>query len=104
MNGMLLFFGSFFLVFALGFQQSNVQHSRYQAAFVNGLFIGVMNLLVLRMGPSASNMEMIAFLIGGALGSAAAIWFNGRIFIRTNKPNNSECFKLSPHWQSWRDY
>ena len=65
MNGMLLFFGSFFLVFALGFQQSNVQHRRYQAAFVNGLFIGVMNLLVLRIGPSAAIMEMIAFLIGG---------------------------------------
>ena len=73
MNGMLLFLGSFFLVFALGFQQSNVQHSRYQAALVNGLFIGVMNLLVLRIGPSASTMEMIAFLIGGSLGSAAAI-------------------------------
>ena len=81
MNGTLLFLGSFFLVFALGFQQSNVQHSRYQAAFVNGLFIGVMNLLVLRIGPSASTIEMVAFLIGGALGSAAAIWFNGKIFI-----------------------
>lgn len=90
MNGMLLFFGSFFLVFALGFQQSNVQHSRYQAAFVNGLFIGIMNLLVLRIGPSAAIMEMIAFLIGGALGSAAAIWFNSKIFIRIHKPRRDK--------------
>ena len=81
MDGMLLFIGSFFLVFALGFQQNNVQNSRYKSAFVNGIFIGVMNLLVLRIGPTASAVEMIAFLIGGALGSAAAIWFNGKIFI-----------------------
>ena len=92
MNGTLLFLGSFFLVFALGFQQSNVQHSRYQAAFLNGLFIGVMNLLVLRIGPSASTLEMVAFLIGGALGSAAAIWFNSKIFIRTNEGNSEEVF------------
>ena len=94
MNGMLLFFGSFFLVFALGFQQSNVQHSRYQAALVNGLFIGVMNLLVLRIGPSASTMEMIAFLIGGSLGSAAAIWLNGKIFVRTG---SKKTFKRFSH-------
>ena len=94
MNGMLLFFGSFFLVFALGFQQSNVQHSRYQAAFVNGLFIGIMNLLVLRIGPSAATMEMIAFLIGGALGSAAAIWFNSKIFIRIHKPRRDKDLEI----------
>jgi hypothetical protein len=81
MNGTFLFLGSFFLVFALGFQQSNVQHSRYKSAFVNGIFIGFMNLLVLQIGPTASTVEMIAFLIGGALGSAAAIWLNGKIFI-----------------------
>ena len=94
MNGILLFFGSFFLVFALGFQQSNVQHRRYQAAFVNGLFIGVMNLLVLRIGPSATTMEMIAFLIGGALGSAAAIWFNSKILIRIHKPRRDKSLEV----------
>jgi hypothetical protein len=97
MNGTLLFLGSFFLVFALGFQQSNVQHSRYKSAFVTGIFIGVMNLLVLRIGPSASNIEMVAFLIGSALGSAAAIWLNGKIIIRTNKLINDKFFPSFLH-------
>lgn len=85
MNAILLFLGSFFLVFALGFQQHNVQHSRYQAAFVNGIFIGVMNLLVLRLGPSASTAEMAVFLMGGSLGSVAAIWLNGKVRIRAQR-------------------
>ena len=46
-----------------------------------------MNLLVLRIGPSASTLEMVAFLIGGALGSTAAIWFNNKIFFRNNETN-----------------
>lgn len=59
MNGMLLFFGSFFLVFALGFQQSNVQHSRYQGGCkkfcVNGHLAG--NCLTLRRSEHDRNTE-----------------------------------------------
>lgn len=79
MNTLLLFLGSFFIVFALGFQQHNVHYRRYRAAFVNGIFIGIMNLLVLRLGPNASPVEMLAFLTGGPLGSVAAICLNGRL-------------------------
>jgi hypothetical protein len=76
MNAFLLFTGSFFIVLALGFQQNNVHYRRYQSAFLNGIFIGMMNLLVLRLGPSASPVEMAAFLMGGPLGIVAAIWLN----------------------------
>lgn len=79
MSALLLFFGSFFIVLALGFQQHNVHYRRYQAAFVNGIFIGILNLLVLRLGPSAAPLEMAAFLMGGPLGSIAAIWLNGKV-------------------------
>lgn len=79
MNAFLLFLGSFFIVFALGCQQHNVHYRRYRAAFVNGIFIGIMNLLVLRLGPSASPVEMLAFLTGGPLGSVAAISLNGKL-------------------------
>ena len=84
MNVLLLFLGSFFIVFALGFQQHNVHYRRYQAAFLNGIFIGIMNLLVLRFGPSASPVEMAGFLMGGPLGSVAAIWLNGKVLIRAS--------------------
>lgn len=86
MNALLLFLGSFFIVFALGFQQHNVHYRRYQAAFLNGIFIGIMNLLVLRLGPSASPVEMAGFLTGGPLGSVAAIWLNGKVFAQANEP------------------
>lgn len=90
MNALLLFAGSFFIVFALGFQQHNIHYRRYQAAFVSGIFIGVMNLLVLRLGPSASAPEMLAFLVGGPLGSVAAIWLNGKIFVETRKQQDEQ--------------
>lgn len=90
MNALLLFLGSFFVVFALGFQQHNVHYRRYQAAFVNGIFIGIMNLLVLRLAPSASPVEMATFLIGGPLGSVAAIWLNGKVFIRASESELEE--------------
>lgn len=85
MNALLLFIGSFFIVFALGFQQHNVHYRRYQAAFVNGIFIGIMNLLVLRLGPSASPAEMATFLMGGPLGSVAAIWLNGKVYAQASE-------------------
>ena len=85
MNALLLFLGSFFIIFALGFQQHNVHYRRYRAAFVNGIFIGIMNLLVLRLEPSASPAEMAVFLMGGPLGSVAAIWLNGKICTRASE-------------------
>lgn len=85
MNTLLLFLGAFFIVFALGFQQHNVHYRRYQAAFLNGIFIGIMNLLVLRLGPGASPVEMAAFLTGGPLGSVAAIWLNGKVRIHASQ-------------------
>ena len=83
MHALLLFLGSFFIVFALGFQQHNVHYRRYQTAFVNGIFIGCMNLLLLRFGPSASLGEMATFLMGGPLGSIAAIWLNGKVKMKS---------------------
>lgn len=85
MNALLLFLGSFLIVFALGFQQHNVHYRRYQAAFLNSIFIGAMNLLVMSLGPSASQAEMVTFLIGGALGSVAAIWLNGKVCSRASR-------------------
>ena len=90
MDALLLFLCSFFIVFTLGYQQHNVHYRRYQAAFVNSIFIEVMNLLVLRLGPSASPVEMVAFLIGGPLGSVAAIWLNGKVFTQASKQQDEK--------------
>lgn len=90
MDALLLFLCSFIIVFTLGYQQHNVHYCHYQAAFVNGIFIGVMNLLVLRLGPSASPAGMAAFLIGGPLGSIAAIWLSGKVSTQTSEPQGGK--------------
>lgn len=46
----ILFLGSFALVFLLVLQQHAVHHERYLQAFINALAIGSLNLLAIRMG------------------------------------------------------
>ncbi len=48
-----LFLGSFAIVFALSFQQQNLHYRRYALAFLNSIFIGILNLLLLKLGPKA---------------------------------------------------
>lgn len=103
MNAFLLFIGSFFIVFALGFQQHNVHYRRYRAAFMNGIFIGAMNLLVLRLGPSASTVEMAAFLIGGPVGIVAAIWLNGKVCTRVSNATSNNIHIDEPLLPSGKD-
>ena len=79
-----LFAGSFAIVFALGFQQQNIHLRRYGLAMLNATFIGLLNLMMLKLGPQASSSEMLAFIAGEPLGTLAAIWLNGRL--HGNKP------------------
>ncbi len=87
MNETALFFGSFVFVFALSFQQQNVHYRRYFLAVVNSAFIASLNLLVVKVGSQASPTEMLAFVAGQPLGTAAAIWLGSRGQI--TQPRNS---------------
>lgn len=78
MTELALFSGSFAIVFALGFQQHNIHHRRYVPAMLNATFIGMLNLLMLKLGPQASSTEMLAFIAGEPLGTLAALWLNGK--------------------------
>jgi hypothetical protein len=75
-----LFAGSFAIVFALGFQQQIIHHRRHLLAMLNATTIGMLNLLLLKLGPQASPSEMIAFIAGQPLGTLAALWLIGRYF------------------------
>lgn len=78
MTELALFCGSFAIVFALGFQQQNIHCHRYVLGMLNATFIGVLNLLMLKLGPQASPTDMLAFIAGEPFGTVAAIWLNSR--------------------------
>lgn len=78
MTELALFTGSFAIVFALGFQQQNIHYRRHILAMLNAIFIGILNLAMLKLGPQATTTEMLAFIAGQPLGTFAALWMNGR--------------------------
>lgn len=69
-----LFLGSFALVFLLVLQQHAVHHQKYLQAFINALAIGSLNLLAIRLGATASGLDVFAFLCGGASGTVTSMW------------------------------
>lgn len=69
-----LFASTFVVVFALGAQSLLVNNGRYVAAFGNSFVIGTCNLMLLKLGPQATDWEIAAFLIGGPLGIVSAMW------------------------------
>jgi hypothetical protein len=78
MNEIGLLGGSFVFVFALSFQQQNIIYRRYFPAIANAAFIAALNLFVVKVGSQASPTEMLAFIAGQPLGTAAAMWLSGR--------------------------
>lgn len=67
------FIALFFMVFALGIQQLNVQHNHRIAAVFTSLFIGASQMVLFRLAPSADWAEIIAFMFGGSIGIYVAM-------------------------------
>lgn len=68
-----LFASTFFMVFALGIQQLNVQNDHRAAAIFTSLFIGASQMVLFKLAPSADWAEIAAFLSGGPFGIYAAM-------------------------------
>lgn len=73
MTEIILFASAFVLVFALGFQSLNVNGGHYLAAALTSFVIGSAQMLMLKLGPDASVIEILAFLCGGPLGIVTAM-------------------------------
>jgi len=84
---LLLFASTFILVFALGFQSLNVNRSHYVAAALTSIVIGSMQMIMLKLGPEASAIEIIAFVAGGPFGITASMWSHQRILGRKQRRN-----------------
>ncbi len=46
----------------------------------NSIFIGILNLLLLKLGPKATAPEMLALITGGPLGTMFAMWMHDKYF------------------------
>ncbi len=79
MNELALFASTFLFVFALCFQQLNVNGMHYGLAFITAFVIGAANLVILRIVPSATIAEILAYLAGGPFGVVAAMWVQPRV-------------------------
>lgn len=70
----ILFGSTFAIVFALGAQSLIVNNGRYLAAFFNSILIGACNMVLLKLGPQAMPLEIVAFLLGGPFGIVSAMY------------------------------
>lgn len=70
---LMLFAAAFATVFSLGFQQQNVVHGHYLAAFLTSFVIGISQIVLWRFVPDASPTQIGATLMGGPLGIVASM-------------------------------
>ena len=75
MTSAALFASTFALVFFLGLQYLNVNNGHYRAAFFTSFGIGIGNLVLFKLAPEASGIEIAAFLLGGPF--IAEVWVIG---------------------------
>ncbi|WP_295851954.1 hypothetical protein [uncultured Xylophilus sp.] len=80
MTALYLLASTFALVFALGLQSQLVNNGHYLGAFVNSACIGACNLVLFKLAPDASGVEIAAYLAGGPFGIVAsmAVYRHGR--------------------------
>lgn len=79
MNEIGLFVSAFVTVFALGFQQKNVNGNHYGWAAVTSLAIGSSQIFLWRVIPTALPTEIVATLLGGPAGIVSAMWLHPKM-------------------------
>lgn len=80
LHALIVFASAFVTVFALGFQSLNVNGGHYVAAFLTSAVIGVANLFLFKLLPSANSpSEIAAYLIGGPLAIVSAMWVHRNV-------------------------
>ena len=81
-NAALLLISTFALVFSLGLQSQLVNNGHFVGAFINSAAIGTANLVLFKLAPTASGIEIAGYLIGGPFGivcsMAAYRWMRSR--------------------------
>lgn len=86
MTALALLASTFGLVFALGLQSLNVNGGHMRLAFLTSFAIGAANLVLYKLAPDASGIEIAAYLIGGPLGIVAAMRAHPHLVRRYRRP------------------
>lgn len=73
MSAAYLFASTLGLVYFLGLQSQLVNNGHYVAAFINSAAIGACNLVLFKLAPNASGIEIAAYLSGGPFGIVASM-------------------------------
>lgn len=73
MTALSLLASTFALVFCLGLQSQLVNNGHFVSAFFNSLAIGAANLVLFKLAPEASGIEIAAYLAGGPFGIVASM-------------------------------
>lgn len=84
---LLMFCGSFVLVFLLGIQSRNVVAGRYLAAIVTSFGISVSNFIFVKYAATGSYDVFFVNAVGGCLGIAGSILFSKHILERKRADN-----------------
>jgi hypothetical protein len=69
-----LFMSTFVLVMTLGLQSQFVNNGHYLPAFCNSLMIGASNLVLFKLAPDATGIEIAAYLSGGPFGIVTSMY------------------------------
>lgn len=91
LDTILLFASNYVMVFLLGFQSKNVQHSKYALAGATSMGITLANFIFVKF--AAGDGHALHFLLtagaGGSLGIMSAIWVHGLLHNRKSKAKKS---------------
>jgi len=82
---LLMFGGSFVLVFFLGIQSRNVVAGRYVAAMLTSVGISTSNFIFVKFAATGQPDVFFVNAAGGCLGIAFAIWFYKHIVERKHR-------------------
>jgi hypothetical protein len=78
-----LFASTYALVFFLGLQSLNVNRGHYWAAFFTSFGIGAGNLVLFKLAPDATGLEIAAYLAGGPFGIVSSMLAHRRFFTKS---------------------
>jgi hypothetical protein len=73
-----IFASTFLAVFFLGLQSLNVNGGHYVLAFCTSVGIGASHLLLYRVMPDPTGLQVLAYLLGGPFGIVASMWMHRR--------------------------
>lgn len=78
MNALLLFLGSFALIFLLTMQQHNVALRKQFGAAVTSAAIGIVTIANVRLGAQADFLEMLVFVLAQPIATVLSMWVCAR--------------------------